>query len=128
MEGEPDPRKLNLAGKLLGAGYGPTRILRDLSDDDASQQRREIAVLNVHGQHAVLVGDKATPLADSVVGTDHIALGHSLNGEYVLQAAPKAFVASEADDLENRLLTALEVGHDAEPQGKEDDRIGIVRP
>ncbi|MFD9330397.1 DUF1028 domain-containing protein [Streptomyces sp. NPDC060065] len=119
VEAEPDPRKLALAAQLLAAGYGPTRILRDLSDDDPSLQRRQIAILNVHGRHAVLIGNEVTPSSDSVVAADHIALGHGLNSEDVLQAASKAFVASEADDLENRLLLALEAGRDVEPQRRE---------
>lgn len=59
------------------------------------------------------LGQKAPAVVEELVRADHIVLGNYLTGEHVLEAMERAFTTKPTEDLEERLLRAVEAGRDA---------------
>ena len=65
------------------------------------------------GFAAARTGKMNRDYAGHHVGDSHIALGNVLVGEHVLGAIEEAFLADPNEDLEERLMRAVEAGRDA---------------
>lgn len=115
-----DYRKLLLATRLMEEGHLPGKVLKDLSDGDEFAEYRQTAVLDFYGRSAVYTGKKAIGWAGEVVAPDHIATGNVLAGRRVPVCMAEAFKQSEGEELEERLMRALEAGRDAggQPDGQ----------
>jgi len=113
VQAHGDYRQLQLAKKLMAFGYSPAKVLKDLSVDDKFFEFRQIAVLDFYGNAAVNTGSRARPWAGEIAGPDFVANGNVLVGENVVKAMAEAFRASAKEDLEERLLRAVEAGRDA---------------
>jgi uncharacterized Ntn-hydrolase superfamily protein len=120
VQAHSDYRQLKVAKDLMQLGLSPAAILKHLRESDPIFEYRQIAILDLHNQSAVYTGKHAHTWAGEIVGTDHIATGNVLAGENVVQAMSQAFLANEADELEERLLKAVEAGRDAggQPDGQ----------
>lgn len=126
VQAHGDFRQLQLAKKLLGFGYSPAKVLKDLSEDDRYFDFRQIAILDIHGNVAVNTGKRARPWAGEVTGPDFVATGNVLVGEKVVQAMAAAFRASEKEDLEERLMRTIEAGRDAGGQEEGQTSCALV--
>ena len=113
VQAHGDYRQLQLAIRLMEFGHSPAKVLKDLSEDDKYFQYRQIAVLDFHGNAAVNTGNKARPWAGEVVGSDYVTTGNVLVGEKVVRSMANAFAESAAEELEERLMRAVEAGRDA---------------
>jgi uncharacterized Ntn-hydrolase superfamily protein len=113
VQAHGDFRQLQLAKRLMEIGHSPAKVMKDLSEGDKYFEYRQIAILDFSGNAAVSTGTKARPWAGEVVGPGYIATGNVLVGEKVVQAMAKAFEASASEELEERLLRAVEAGRDA---------------
>ncbi len=120
LQAHGDFRQLRLAVKLMEFGFSPRKVLADLQHDDMHFEHRQIAIIDLQGTTAVCTGARARPWAGEIVGPLHVVTGNVLAGEGVLQAMSRAFMASEAAELEERLLLAVEAGRDAggQPEGQ----------
>jgi uncharacterized Ntn-hydrolase superfamily protein len=113
VQAHGDYRQLQLAKKLMAFGHSPAKVLKDLSEDDKYFEFRQVAVLDFHGNVAVSTGKRARSWAGEVVGPDFVATGNVLVGEKVVQAMAQAYVAAAKEELEERLVRAVEAGRDA---------------
>ena len=120
VQAHGDYRQLQIAKRLMELGHTPIKVLKDLSEGDKFIEYRQIAVLDFYGSSAVYTGPKAYKWAGEVVADDHITTGNVLTGEQVVRSMSEAFKASDGDELEDRLMKALEAGRDAggQPDGQ----------
>ncbi len=81
---------------------------------------RQLMILPQSGKPLAYTGEKCRPYAGHVVGPDLIVAGNVLAGPQVVDAMAKAFNDSEKEDLDERLLRALEAGRDAGGQATPD--------
>ena len=125
VQAHGDYRQLQLAKSLMAMGHSPAKVLKELSESDKYFTHRQIAVLDFHGNSAVSTGAKARPWAGEIAGTDYVATGNVLVGEQVVRAMSDAFKASTKEELEERLMRAVEAGRDA--GGQEEGQTSCAR-
>lgn len=120
VQAHGDSRQLVAAKRAMELGLAPATVLEHLRESDRFFAYRQVAILDFQNRSAVHTGDKAYPWAGEVVGENHIVTGNVLVGRQVVQAMSAAFMASEKDELEERLLKAVEAGRDAggQPDGQ----------
>ena len=81
---------------------------------------RQLLILPRDGAPLGFSGDNCRPWSGHQIGSDFIVAGNVLAGERVIAAMAAAFQGSEACDLAERLLRALEAGRDAGGQALPD--------
>jgi len=109
-----------LGFRLLETGFSPEKIINDLAASDRYSAYRQVGVLDRDGATAASTGDQAAPWSGHVVGENHLAMVNSASSEAVLRRMAEAFERSKDQDLDERLLRALEAERDAggQPQGQ----------
>jgi uncharacterized Ntn-hydrolase superfamily protein len=120
IQAHTDFRLMELGSKLLGLGYAPGKVLREMQDSDRYAEYRQIVVVDTRGETAGFSGPKGKGWCGHVVGKNAVACGNGVVGEPVVQAMIDAFEASEEEELEERLLRASEAGDAAggQPDGQ----------
>ena len=120
VQAHADYRQLQLAKRHMASGLKPSQVMKALAENDPFFAYRQIAILGLDGEAAVVSGAKAYPWAGEVTGPDHIATGNVLVGPAVVQAMSDAYVSNADIDFEDRLMVALEAGRDAggQPDGQ----------
>ena len=108
-----DPRLGHLALRLLDMGYSAERVIQELEASDPHIERRQLGVVDRDGNASARTGSLNQPWAGHIAARNHVALGNVLAGEQVVQAMADAFVGSETESLEERLLQAMEAGQEA---------------
>jgi uncharacterized Ntn-hydrolase superfamily protein len=108
-----DARLGHLAVRLLELGYKAPAVVEELAKGDPYAEYRQLGVIDADGFAAARTGTMNRDWAGHHVRADHIVLGNVLTGERVLDAMERAFTADSAEDLEERLLRAIEAGRDA---------------
>jgi len=116
--GSPRPRNNTLAIELLAQGYGPAQALRQLQLNDPDFERRHVALLDRSGVTAAYGGAQAADSAEPVSGEDCVTIGHALPASDLLSAFTRAFEGNPHEDLENRLLSALEATRETSAKAK----------
>lgn len=110
LQGQGDLDRLNLAMRLLEQGNIPGKILADLVTGDPDLEARQLAILDGDGRAAARSGLQATGWAGDLVAENFVAVGAGMAGSEGLRAARQAFADHEEEELEARLLLALEAG------------------
>jgi len=108
-----DARLGHLAMRLLETGYKAPAVVDELVKADPYCEYRQLGVLDADGFAAARTGKMNRDWAGHRAGDSFIVLGNVLVGPHVLDAMERAFVASAAEDLEERLLRGIEAGRDA---------------
>jgi len=108
-----DPRLGPFALRLLETGYSCSGALQQLQGSDPHIERRQLGLVDRDGGSAARTGALNSPWAGHTVRPNYVAMGNGLVGEGVVQAMATAFEESDAEDLEERLLRALEAGQEA---------------
>src|SRR5262245_44339933 len=98
--------------RLLEMGLKAPAVVEELARTDPYAEYRQLGVVDDDGFTA-RTGTMNRDWAGHHVGDGHVVLGNVLLGEHVLDAMERTFLAKLDDDLESRLLTALEAGRDA---------------
>lgn len=112
-QGSPNPRNNRLALNLLAQGFGPQQALRELAGSDPDGEYRQIGLIDRAGTVASHSGTHLPEWAGHSMGQGCIALGEGAAGAGVTTAMTSIFEASGDEDLDERLLRALEAGRDA---------------
>ena len=107
-----NPRLGILAMKLLGLGFSPEKILKEIKDQDAYFSYRQIGIVNRSGVAACHTGPNTRKWAGHHVGDGYISMGNALSGQHVVDGIAKGFEDSEGQSLDERLMRALEAGRD----------------
>jgi uncharacterized Ntn-hydrolase superfamily protein len=126
VQAHGDYRQLQLAKRLMELGYSPAKVMKELGEDDRFFDLRQIAILDLQGNSAVHTGSRARPWAGEMVGPDYVVTGNVLVGEKVVRAMSKVYESSAGQDLEERLLKAVEAGRDAGGQEEGQTSCALV--
>lgn len=108
-----DPRLGPFALRLLQTGYSCSGALQQLEANDPHIERRQLGLVDRNGDSAARTGSLNNPWAGHVARPNYVAMGNGLVGEQVVQAMATAFEQSEVEDLEERLMRAIEAGQKA---------------
>lgn len=112
--------QLELAVSLYQAGYTPEKLIEVLSTTGENADHRQLAVLDLKRGICVKTGPKAFHWAGHHHSRSFVVAGNALVGPQVIQAMANAFEKSSSEELEERLLRAIEAGRDAggQPTGQ----------
>ncbi|HYM70219.1 MAG TPA: DUF1028 domain-containing protein [bacterium] len=115
-----DPRLGQTALRLLEQGFSAQKVVHELVESDPHIQHRQLGVVDADGVSAAFTGSENGAWAGHLTGPGVVAMGNALVGERVVQGMLDAFERSATDDLEERLLRAVEAGRDAggQPNGQ----------
>jgi uncharacterized Ntn-hydrolase superfamily protein len=97
----------------LREGRSAKETLAALMTMDPQIEFRQLLVLDNKGAAAGFSGPRTRPWTGHLVGPGYIIGGNVLASERVLEAMAEAFEDSGSDELELRLMEALEAGRDA---------------
>lgn len=126
VQAHGDYRQLQLAKRLLAFGHSPAKVIKELASGDAYFEYRQVAVLDFYGNAAVHTGARARPWAGEIAAPDHIATGNVLVGPQVVKAISESFLSSAGEELEERLMRAIEAGRDAGGQEEGQTSCALV--
>lgn len=115
-----DPRLGPLAIQLLELGYPAHKVMTELEASDPFIERRQLGIVDRWGHTAVRTGSMNNAWAGEFTGDGWIVMGNALVSEAVGTAMAKAMSNSEGDDLEVRLMKAIDAGTTAggQPDGQ----------
>ena len=105
-----DPRHGPAALRLLESGKSPDEAIQELAANDSYIERRQLGVVDNQGRSAARTGSANAEWAGHIAEENFVAMGNGLAGEQVVRAMADAFRTSEALELEERLLLAVEAG------------------
>ncbi|MBI3370862.1 MAG: DUF1028 domain-containing protein [Betaproteobacteria bacterium] len=116
-QGAPLARNNRLALNLLAQGWGPKHVLHELAGNDADFEQRQIGIIDREGSVAVHSGVKLRAWSGHLAAQSCAVFGEGLAGEPALEAMLRRFEAHSPEDLDERLLLALEAARDAGAPG-----------
>jgi uncharacterized Ntn-hydrolase superfamily protein len=108
-----NPRLGTLALDLLGQGLPAAQVVCRLAESDPHIERRQVGLVDARGGSAARTGTLNAAWAGHIARGNYVVMGNGLAGERVVQAMAEAFEVSEDEDLEERLLGAVEAGQEA---------------
>jgi uncharacterized Ntn-hydrolase superfamily protein len=98
------------AADRLDAGAGAQAALDGVLADDAAREVRQLGVVDAHGGSAAWSGGGCTQWFGHRTGPGYAIQGNMLTGPEVVSGMEAAFLGSEAAELAERLVLALEAG------------------
>lgn len=106
--------------RLLSMGYRAQGVIDQLVVADPYAEYRQLGVVDDDGHAAARTGAENTDWAGHRTGDGYVVLGNALVGEQVIDAMEEAYLADPEEDLEERLMRAIEAGRDAggQPNGQ----------
>ncbi len=115
-----DQRLGAVALRLLDIGYKAPGVIEQLVAGDPFPEYRQLGVVDDDGFAAARTGTENSDWCGHRTGDGYVVLGNALSGEQVIDAMEQAFLADTGEDLEERLMRAIEAGRDAggEPIGQ----------
>lgn len=115
-----DPRLGMLALQLLDLGYPAHRIMADLEASDPYIDRRQLGIIDRWGHTAARTGAHNAAWAGHLTGPGWIVMANAVVGENVASSMANVMEGSANDDLEVRLINALDAGTRAggQPDGQ----------
>jgi len=108
-----DARLGLLAQRLLETGYKAPGVIAEMETADPYIEYRQLGVIDDDGFAAARTGTQNRDWAGHHVQDNFIALGNVLQGEHILEAIETGYNENPDDELEDRLMRALETGRDA---------------
>jgi uncharacterized Ntn-hydrolase superfamily protein len=108
-----DPRKGPRGLELLANGATAAETLEQLTADDPNIGWRQLAVVDATGDTAFFHGARITTTKNAAQGAGVCAVGNILRNDRVPVAMVEAFGADPDALLAERLMRALEAGHEA---------------
>ena len=108
-----DPRLGPFALRLLETGYSCSGALQQVETNDPYIDRRQLGLVDSDGNSAARTGTLNKPWAGHIADRNYVAMGNGLVGEQVVAAIATAYEQLESEDLEERLLRAIEAGQEA---------------
>lgn len=106
--------------RLLELGYRANGALAQLVAADSWPEYRQLGIVDDDGNAAARTGQENTAWCGHRCGDGYVVLGNALAGEQVIDAMEQAYLADPDEDLEERLMRAVEAGRDAggQPNGQ----------
>lgn len=115
-----DERLGPIALRLLEIGYKAPGVIEQLVAADPFAEYRQLAVVDDDGFAAARTGAENNDWAGHRTGDGYVVLGNAIAGEQVIDAMEETYLADPDEDLEERLMRAVEAGRDAggQPNGQ----------
>ena len=126
-----NPMYSMLGIELLEAGMDPEEALQFLLRADEGANRRQVAILDIHGRTAAWTPETISDWKGHECGVDFCAQGNTLAGPEVVDAMARSFESSQGTaPLAERLLDALQAGQDAggDRRGVQSAALLILKP
>lgn len=120
-----DPRLGPLGLNLLRLGYSARRVLDEIAASDPGIEHRQVCVIDRDGNAAARTGKNNRNWSGAFIDRGVVAMGNNLTSEKTAQAMRDAWRAFPAEQLEARLLRALEAGRDAGGQNGGQHSAGL---
>ena len=108
-----DPRLGPLGLRLLDLGYSASRVLSEIAASDPHIEYRQISVIDRDGNATARTGAENHDWSGHFCEPNMVAMGNGLISERTASAMAETFRKLAGDDLEARLMSALEAGRDA---------------
>ncbi|MFO1080756.1 MAG: DUF1028 domain-containing protein [Reyranellaceae bacterium] len=108
-----DPRLGPLGLRLLGLGYSAKKVLAEIEASDPHIEYRQVSVIDRDGNAVARTGQQNSDWSGHFCEPGMVAMGNGLISERTASAMAESFRKTAGDDLEARLMTALEAGRDA---------------
>ena len=121
-----DPRLGYTAIRLLELGFLAEKVVDELVRSDPHSEVRQVGVVDRDGNAAAFTGGATQPWTGHLTESNVVALGNYLLGGHVVQAMFETFRATAAEDLEERLLRAIEAGRDSGGQHEGQHSAGLL--
>src|SRR4051794_165622 len=114
------PRLGPLAIELLALGYSATKVMAEIAASDPYVEYRQLGIVDRWGHVAVRTGANNSDWAGHFIGDGWLVMGNYLVGEGVAQAMASAMRETENEELEVRLIRAIDAGTNAggQPNGQ----------
>ncbi len=115
-----DERLGPLGLRLLETGYHAAGAIEQMVVADPYAEYRQLGIVDDDGHAAARTGAENKDWAGHRTGPGYVVLGNALAGEQVVAAMEQAFLDDPDEDLEERLMRAIEAGRDAggQPNGQ----------
>ncbi len=112
---------------LLAEGKSAAETLETLIAGDEGRNVRQVGIVDAEGRSAAWTGSDCVPWCGHRTGPDYAVQGNMLTGEETIAAMEAAFLRTDALDLPERLLVALEAGQAAggDKRGKQSAVIKV---
>lgn len=107
-----------LGARLLEMGYPAAKVLQEIESSEPFIEFRQIGIIDAGGNAVARTGRENKAWAGHISKPNYVAMGNVLLGEHVAKAMADAFEQSSGEDLDERLLRAIEAGRDAGGQHK----------
>lgn len=104
----------------IEGGETPDKAIEIPKAEDPNVVYRQLMILPRNGAPKVYTGGECRPWAGHIVQPNLVVAGNVLAGRHVIEAMVQAFNGSEEENLDERLLRALEAGRDAGGQATTD--------
>jgi len=96
--------------KLLVEGKLPQAVVEELLRADPAREKRQVSIIDVHGNVAGYTGHSSVPWFGHTIAEDCVAAANMMTDETTVAAMVEEFDNNRDLDLELRLLRALEAG------------------
>lgn len=112
---------------LMAGGATAEAALAQVLAGDEAKDLRQIGIVDAQGRSAVWTGADCTTWFGDITGRGFTVQGNMLVGEATLTAMAEAFRGKPEDDLDERLLSALEAGNAAggDKRGKQSAALRV---
>ncbi|MBS7632833.1 DUF1028 domain-containing protein [Candidatus Bathyarchaeota archaeon] len=94
---------------LLEKGLSPVEVLKQLLKVDVNRERRQISIVDAHGNVAAFTGKEVEPISGHHEGKGYVVAGNLLVNHETIQTMAEAFESASGSPGE-RLLFTLEAG------------------
>jgi uncharacterized Ntn-hydrolase superfamily protein len=121
-----DPR-LGITGiKLLEMGFSAPKVLAELMASDPYIDKRQLSIVDRDGRSVCHTGAENRVWCGHVNGQNVAAAANMVVGERVVKAMAECFESIPDLSLEERLLRAIEAGHDAGGEAAGERSAGLL--
>jgi len=113
---------------LLKEGVAVENIVNTLLDEDEGRDRRQLGIVDAHGNAYSYTGKDCTAYAGGKTGEHYAIQGNILASEAVIDAMSEAYGAAHGE-LAERLVAAMEAGEEAggDARGSQSAALLVVR-
>lgn len=113
---------------LLEQGLSPAEVLERLLGVDTDREKRQLSVVDAHGNVAAFTGEGVEPISGHYEGKGYVVAGNLLVNQETIRVMAEAFEGTRGP-LSERLLVALEAGQavGGDRRGKVSAALFIVR-
>jgi uncharacterized Ntn-hydrolase superfamily protein len=121
-----DPR-LGITGiRLLELGFSAPKVLAELRASDSYIEKRQLSIVDKDGRSVCHTGAENRGWCGHVNGQNFVAAANMVVGELVVKAMAERFASTADLPLEERLLLAIEAGHDAGGEAIGEHSAGLL--